>query len=471
MGLIKNTSFYTIGGLLPRLGSFIFLPIYLKYLNPSDYGIVSSLHVLNAVVLVFFTLALPRSLYRIYYDYKANDRKVLLGTVFISVSVIATILIALVFSLQELVQKIYISIDFFPFFAIAFIIIFFQAFSGLPHIVLQIKEKALTYVALNILHFLIRNGFILWYVVFTSEGALGYLKGELVSILIMLPINYFFIRSDIKFKWRGAILKNALLFSIPLIPSLISAWVLNLSNRIFIERYFSTTEVGVFSLGYQIAGLVLIFSLAFKKAYDPYFYKIANNDKYSVARDKLYKTNTIYISLTMITGFLVAFFAKEGVILLFDERYHNAYQIIPIISLAYLISQTTALLNVMIYQEKKTKVVMYITMFGAFINVILNFILVPKFGMYGAAWSTVFSFLIIFLLKYSNAKNYYFIPFNWSRIVPILLVLGSIYFSFYWLDIESIILSISLKLVVTIIVFLLIMHKNRAKILSIIRTK
>ena len=92
MSLIKNTSIYTLGSVLPKIGAFIFLPIYLKYLTPVDYGIISSLHVLNAILLVLFTFSMPRALYRLYYDYKIiEEQKKLFGTVFISVVVLSLI--------------------------------------------------------------------------------------------------------------------------------------------------------------------------------------------------------------------------------------------------------------------------------------------------------------------------------------------------------------------------------------------
>ena len=99
----------------------------------------------------------------------------------------------------------------------------------------------------------------------------------------------------------------------PIIPGILSAWILNLSDRIFIERFFSTTEVGIYSLGYQISGLVLIFSVAFKKAYDPYFYKIANSRSLHFAKRQLYNTNFIFVIVLLFATFVISFFAKEGI--------------------------------------------------------------------------------------------------------------------------------------------------------------
>ncbi|MDZ7672401.1 MAG: oligosaccharide flippase family protein [Halanaerobiales bacterium] len=93
----------------------------------------------------------------------------------------------------------------------------------------------------------------------------------MLSSLIFIPIYLYIIFKNIKFKFNYFMLKESLLFSLPLIPSLLSAWVINLSDRIFIERFFSMSDVGIYSLGYKLGGIVLIISAAFQKAYSPLF--------------------------------------------------------------------------------------------------------------------------------------------------------------------------------------------------------
>ena len=472
MNLVKNTSFYTLGALLPKIGAFVFLPIYLKYLSPSDYGIVSSLHVLNAVLAVLFTLSLPRSLYRIYYDYKSqHERKVLLGTVFLSVLIVSSLSLIILFVLKDQVQKIYHSISFYPYFAYAILIVFVQVFHSIPTIFLQIKEKAGIFVSLSVAYFFLKSLLILWFIIKLNRGAVGYLEGELISAIVFLPIYYGFVYKNISLKWNFSIFKNIFFFSIPLIPSFLSAWILNLSDRIFIERYFNTAEVGIYSLGYQIAGLVLVFSLAFKKAYDPYFYKIANSEDTTVAKNKLYSTNYVFIIILIFASFLISFFAREGVELFFSSQYYEAINIIPIISLSYLISQNSALLNVMMYQEKKTKVVMLITIGSAILNIILNYLLIPVIGVYGAAWATVISFLSVFIFSYFLAKKTFFIPYNWKGIIPVLLVISGIYFLFRVIDINDIIISLTIKLTLVLILSSILFYKYRTIISVLIKSK
>ena len=472
MSLIKNTSIYTLGSILPKIGAFIFLPLYLKYLTPVDYGIISSLHVLNAILLVLFTFSMPRALYRLYYDYKIiEEQKKLFGTVFISVVVLSLISVLILFLLQNQIQNIYNSINFYPYFAYAIIIVLFQSLHTIPTIFLQIKEQASTFVIISVSLFFFKSLIILLFIIALDKGALGYLQAELITALVFLPIYYYFIKNYIKLIWNRKIFINVISFCLPILPNIISAWILNLSDRIFIEHFFTAADVGIYSLGYQIAGLVLIFSIAFKKAYDPYFYKVANTEKTKKAKEKLYKTNFVFILILLLVSFILSLFAKEGVMLFFNIDYYPAIQVIPIISLAYLISQNSALLNVMMYQNKKTILVLYLTLGSAILNIILNYTLIPWIGIMGAAYATLISFFGLFISSYFIAKKTFFIPYNWKEIIPIFALLLGVYLLFTYFEIENIFLSIFLKLLVVIFLTYVFYLKNKKTILAFIRVQ
>ena len=472
MSLIKNTSYYTLGSILPKIGAFIFLPIYLKYLSPTDYGIVTSLQVLNAVFIVLFTFSMPRALYRIYYDYTSKiEQRQLIGTVLISVLVLALVSITIIFLMHKQVQKIYLSIPFYPYYAYAIATVFFQALHIIPTIFLQIKERAATFIKLGVSLFFVKSLIILLLIVKYGRGARGYLEAELIAATIFLPIYYYIIHKEIILVWKKQMFLNVLKFSLPIIPSILSAWILNLSDRIFIERYFSAAEVGIYSLGYQIAGLVLIFSIAFKKAYDPYFYKIANTEERKKAKEKLYKTNFVFILILLLLTFVLCLFAREGIMLFFSTDYYNSIQIIPVISLAYLISQNSALLNVMMYQKKKTKLVMYIMLGSAVLNILLNYILIPQIGIMGAAYATLISFFAVFISSYFLAKKTFFIPYNWKKIIPAFTLLVGIYLAFTYNEIETIFLSIVLKVLAVLLLACFFYVNNKKTILSFVKSQ
>jgi O-antigen/teichoic acid export membrane protein len=301
-------------------------------------------------------------------------------------------------------------------------------------------------------------------------GAEGMLKGQMFGYGIMLPVFLFIGFKIINFTVRPAILRESLKFSLPMIPALLSAWVLNLSDRIFIERYFSLADVGIYSIGYKIAGLVLIISSAFNLAYNPVFYQLANSDDQVAAKKQLFSYNNTYVIVILLMCFLISLFSKDVIVILLDSRYAEAYKIVPIIALAYFISQAGGLMNLSIYQEKKTFAIMLISMFGALLNVGLNFLLVPVFGAYGAACATVLSFTGLTIIEYWYARKCYFIDYDWGKIIKGLLVAIPIASTVYFIDI-NIYLSLFVKLCIVACALLFLYARFGVQVRSMLGVK
>ena len=469
--IIKNTSLYTIGNIVPQAAGFFLLPIYTRYLSPADYGIVNSMQVLNTILAVVFTLAIERSIYRLYWDYKTEkEKKDYLGSIVIALAGIATIVLALLFLFKGFVGLIYKSIPFYPFYVYAIMTAYFSVFGLVPKIYLQLQQKAGSFVILSIMQFVANTAFILWFIVGLKAGAKGMLKGQMIGCGIMLPVFLFIGFKIINFTVKPSILKESLKFSLPMIPALLSAWVLNLSDRIFIERYFSLADVGIYSLGYKIAGLVLIVSAAFNLAYNPVFYKLANSDDQLMARKKLFSYNNTYVMVILVICFLISLFSKDVIVILLDARYAEAYKIVPIIALAYFISQAGGLMNLSIYQEKKTFAIMLISIFGALLNIGLNFLLVPMLGAYGAAYATVLSFTGLTIIEYWYAKRGYFIDYDWSKIIKGLLVAIPIVSTVYFIDI-NIYISLFIKLFIVACALLFLYARFGVQVKSMLGVK
>lgn len=466
--IVKNTSLYSLGNILPQAAGFILLPIYTRYLTPADYGIVSSMQVLSSVLAVFFTMAVDRSIYRLYFDYKSDKaKKDYLGTITISLFFISISVLLLLIIFSSFVGQIYKSIEFYPFYLYAILTAFFAVFAIVPKIYFQLNEKAGKFVTISIVQFLLSTGFVLWFIIVKKAGAAGMLEGSMLANIVISPIVVYISLRTINFTFKLQILKESLSFSLPMIPGLLSAWILNLSDRVFIERYFDLHDVGIYSLGYKIAGLVLIFTSAFNLAYGPVFYKLANSEDQKIAKKELYQYNNIYIIILIMVTFMIALFSKEAIYMLLDHKYFEAYKIVPIITFAYLISQVSNLFNLMIYQEKKVTRLMLIGVIGAAINILLNFILVPKFGAYGAAYATVFSFIWVSVLSFLYAKKCYFVPINWKQISVIFIPLFLTVFLFVFIVNINIYLSLTIKILICVLIGLLLIKKYYLQVKAI----
>ena len=202
--------------------------------------------------------------------------------------------------------------------------------------------------------------------------------------------------------------KDTLNFSLPMLPNLLAAWILNLSDRLFIEKYFNLGDVGIYSFGYKIASVVSVIAGSFFCAYAPLFYKIANTKDTETAKRSLKTYNNVFITVIILLTFIIIMFSHEIVIIIGNSNYLKAYVIIPLFAISNMISQIAGLFNLSIYQVKKSIIVMYIMLISSFSSIALNFILVPQYAIYGAAISSVISMIIMWALGYFSAKMLFY---------------------------------------------------------------
>jgi O-antigen/teichoic acid export membrane protein len=461
---VKHISLYTIGQIIPKAAGFFLLPLYTYYLSPEEYGIVQSMQVLASILTVVMTLSIERSIYRLYFDYKLIDEKrTYLGTTTLSIISISTVIVILLFIMRSIVTLLFQSISFFPYFAYIIITVFFTILGIIPKIFFQIEEKPIKFITFSLSEFFLKTTTIIYFIVFLGRGAEGMLMGGLITAILLSPIYIYVISKIIIPKWDFNMFKESIKYGYPMVFGLLSAWILNLSDRVFIEQYYSITDVGIYSVAYKIPELLLVFTAAIGLAYNPMFFKIAN-DKNKNSKQILSVYNNYIILCIIMFAMIITMFSKEFIMLLGD-KYQSAYALVSLIMVGILFSQVGGIFNRAYYQAKNTFPPTLIGITTAIINILLNFILVPKYGSYGAAYSTIISFVFLFGLNYYFSKNYYFIPIIWSEVLPvfILFIISTIFFySFQF----SLFIGLLLKCSLIILVCLFFWYKYKDALLK-----
>lgn len=465
--LVKNSFIYTIGMLVPKLSQFILLPIYTRYLSPSDYGILSSVQIINTILVLLYTLALDKAIFRLYFDFKTEkEKKDYLGTLFIGISISVVLVTGIIFSMNDIIGSIYKNISFYPYMSLSILASALSTFFLIPQTAFFVKEEATKYILLSLLIFFITNAFIIFYVIILKKGVVGYLQGQLIGNAVLMPVFFFITLKLINLRFVKSLFRKSLRFSLPLLPMTLSAWIMTWSDRIFIERNFDTHDVGIYSLGYKIAMVIIVFSNSFYKAYNPYYFKIAATKSKNQAIKTLRKTNTFYLLIVIMFCSLISLFAKEAIRLLFDSRYFEAYKIVGIIGLSYIFGQSMGIFNLAIYQSKKTITIMAINIAGAILNIILNFLLIQKYGAYGAAWATAITYIVLFGLSYLYARKYFYASYNKIVVYSLFIFMLTINVAFYFLNFNvytSVVLKIGILILVSL--FIWMNFKNQLKVI------
>lgn len=471
--LFKNTFFYTIGNVLPQAVAFFLLPILTTYLSPEEYGIVSSMQVIQILLAVFFSFGLEKAVIRLYWDYKTEaEQKVFLGTAVLAVFLIALAVLGLVFIFRQLINLFFIEIAFKPYFTLTIFTTFLLAITFLPKYYYRLKHKANIFLLISMVELVLTTGLTLYFVISKNEAAEGVLKGKLFSIILLAPLFIYISVRKIRFVIDFKILKECMKFSLPAIPALFAAWSIGQIDKVFIADYLSLSEVGIYGLSKRIGGLITIISSSFMLAYHPLYFEIASNSD-EQSRRKLFRYNNIFIIVIISFAFGLVLFSKELTFTFLDERYWDTYKYFPFITLSLLISSiSSAIIGASFQQSKKMKQDMYFGFVGAAINIFLCYLLIEPFGLYGAIMGMFLSSLAIFALTYVYTMKYcFFVPMNWRLIGTFLLVYILIISFFHFFVHFSIVAALIIKSFVLIILIFIIFYNYRNDLKAIFQKK
>ena len=184
-------------------------------------------------------------------------------------------------------------------------------------------------------------------------------------------------------------------FGLPFFPAGIFAMILELSDR-YILRYLSGIDiVGLYNAGYKLGMLMMLVVMGFNMAWQPFFLK-----KEKTERDYIAKVTTLIMALLGFILILLTIWIDDLVqiqlfgISFFGEQYWSSTKIVPVIALAYLFHAAYLLQLPGVYLMEKSSWIAWIRGLGAISNVVLNFTLIPHFGILGAATATCSSCLL-----------------------------------------------------------------------------
>lgn len=422
-----NSTIYLLGDLIYKGIALLLIPLYTRFLSTDEYGTIETLRAISSILMIIFDFGLGSALNRFYFECKGpSERSNLIGSTFISIISLGFTSALIISFIAPFFSSFLFKIPYYPFISFTIWTSFLVIIPSALLLLFQTKEQSARYVIFQVFQALTTIGMIIYFVIGLRQGAAGQVKGMLFASIILFSSSILFILKEGSFFFSFRILKESLKFGLPLIPHILSWWILNLSSRLILQKYVPLSEVGIFSLAYNIGiGMQLVVA-AVNKAWAPFLFSTADNDKNA---PNIFSTMTTYYMMVIIfLGLLISVFSHEIISVLSTSKFYRAEKLVPIITLSFVIIGMYLMVTTQIFYRKKTKYLIFITGSAATVNVILNFFLIPRFGIIGSAFATLFSFLVFFLNTYFYSMKIYPIPYEKFKIIGMFLAAFSIYF-------------------------------------------
>jgi O-antigen/teichoic acid export membrane protein len=443
--LAKHSLIYGLGNFFNRIAAFLLLPIYTRFLTPHDYGIKELVGLTTDVIGVLLATAIASAIYRFYFEYEdIKDRNEVISSAIITISCFGLFAILLLsLATKTMARYILDSPTLYYFFLLSFASMWFQSLNNIGYNYLRANQQSLKFVTLQLGKMLVVIGLNIYLVCFVKLGVLGILISTLISsiamcFILILPLC---LKTHLRFSYTKV--KAMLKFGLPVIPAQLGAFVVHISDRFFIKAYCSIADAGLYSLGYRFGALTGRFvSDPFNQTWQPRRFELYKEEGSEELFGRIF---TYFLALMFFGGLAISVLTKDVLIIIADERFWSAYKVVPIIVLATTIFSFHYHLNMGILITKKTKYLAYINFSNAVFILLLNFLLIPKYGVYGAAFATLIAFVYKVSLTYYFSSKYYKIYFEFIRIGKILLAAAVLYFVTLFIEFPSIYINFSLK--------------------------
>jgi O-antigen/teichoic acid export membrane protein len=407
--LIVTAGAYVSGYALQKAVNFLLIPLWARFLTPEDYGITGTLFAYSGVLSTVLGLGLYGAAVRHYYDH--TDRPTQTKGYVTSVALFSMAASGLVILALTAIGPVLwpaLTGNTIPFDPYVRIMLWFT-YTGLviqvPIALYQAQQKARQFVSVQYGRFLLGVLTSLLFVVALKMGAYGVLMSQLVSgvivaaVVLYVAARTWFVR---QVAWRYV--RAGLSYGLPLVPHGLASWILQASDRVILERFVPLAEVGLYNFGYTLGMGMQFLVMGINQAWSPHYFRLMEADP--KAEVKIVQVVSVYISAIGALCLAAVLFAGEVVHILMPSRFYGAVPYVAPVLVGYLFLGLYYFASAPLFYYKKTVFVPFLTGFAAALNIGLNLWLIPVLGAIAAAWVTLGTYGVLFVVAFFASRRY-----------------------------------------------------------------
>ena len=411
----KHSAIYGVGGLIQRVVAVLLLPLYTRYLTPSDYGAIEALVALSAIIFALLRAGIQSSFFRFYFRAETDpERLTIVRTSFWFTMGAATIaLVAGEIFAPEVAHLLYKSDEHVNLVRAAFVGLWATMNYDQLTALFRVEERSISYSIASLTNVAVTIGMTVLLVVVLGKGPVGVLVGNFSGTLVVYAVLLAYRRTQLGLEFDGGVFRNMIEWGMPLVPSVIALNAIDFADRFLLVRIKGQHELGLYAIGMRIAAALLFVLAAFRTAWPAFAYSIREDNE---AR------RTYGFVLTYVTFFSswaalgLGLAAPWLVRLLTTPDFYDGAEVVPILSFAFVVFGAYVVVVTSIGRVGRRGSNWIITGIAAVIGVLLNLALIPPFGMKGAAVSMLLSYFVIFLGMTWKAQRVFHVHYQWRRL-------------------------------------------------------
>jgi len=438
--LSKDTAIYGISTIVGRFLSFLLVPFYTNIFHPAQYGIIANIYIFIGIFNIVYIYGMDAAYLKYASLPSRTDEKDNFSTPYLTVflsgvflSIVMILIREPVFSLLE------VPLNYYYLMYYSAGILFLDSITVIPFIQLRLQRKAKKFAAFKLINIgvniFLNLLLILKYKMGIEAVPIANIIASLSSLILLFPA----IVRNLQIRFNAELLKKLLKFGLPYLPAGLSSMLIQGIDRPILGKLTDLGTVGIYNACYKLGIFMMLFVNMFQYAWQPFFLQNAEekNAKEIFSKVLTYFTlasGLILVILSLFIDNIVAIPLLHGRTLI-DSDYWSGLSIVPLILFGYLFNGLYVIFTAGIYIEEKSIYIPLITGIGAAVNIGVNFLLIPVWGLMGAAFATFAAYLVMAGGLYIVTQKFYKIEYEIAKLTKIfiaILIVGGIYYYLYY---------------------------------------
>jgi O-antigen/teichoic acid export membrane protein len=411
--VVGGTLNYGLGQSIPKLISFLLLPVYTRVLSPTDYGFLDNAIAFGGFLMMLMRQGVPGAVARYYYDYDEGP------TLRDYVTTVAWFLLgsSLVVGLIALVVCPWILGALIPGLPLPFA--FLAVLSGIAYVnselqsrLVQAREQSSYQARLNICRASISIALAILFVVVLRTGAAGMLGAEVVSYGVLALVAIYYLRSELRGRFRRSMLRSSLAYGWGMMPADFVGSLTPLVTKGVLTGAATAAATGVLGLAIRVTQPLALVGMAFQTAYNPIYFSVRKEES-ATGLQRLSVTARNVWTAAVGCAVAAALLGPPLVVLMTPDDFHPAAPLMPILAIGFLGMMAYNLLGPEIFYQKRTWLLPVIVYGSAAVDITISVLTAETYGAVGVAWASTARLLMTAAVAGVISCRLIRIPYSW----------------------------------------------------------
>ncbi len=418
---------FSVSLLLSRMVGFVLVPFLTRELPKADFGVVDNLALAGQVIALLAAQGIPPAVFRAY-SYTATsaaERRAAIVTGF-RYTGLSTLVLGLACALFAAPFAGALGGDrsFAPLFLMVLGTYWCSNVRNVCAAVLRAEFRTKEFLAVHCGEFLLCVALNVYFVLMLKTGLHGIIYSNLIGAVASLLLAVCFVPQVLGAAFDRRLLRDMLVFGLPLVPGSLALWLLDYMDRIcflwLLPKQEALDLIGLYGRGALFASILqAVLILPLTSLWPNVFYDLAKRES---GHQNIGRCASYYAGVAAFLGVGLGAVSRPIVALMTAPEYHRVWAVVPVLSFGIVLLGASKMTEVGFYISGRTRWLPLLVFLAVLVNVLLNLMLIPRFGVSGAAWSSVSAYAFLVVIMGGCGARHYRIDYEWRRLFKVALV-------------------------------------------------